>query len=57
MESTINAIFTVLGFVLAGSAIAPVYKAVKRETVIRVHHGLPPIEGFSQKLTGMKLKY
>jgi len=57
MESTINAIFTVLGFVLAGSAIAPVYKAVKRETVIRVHHGLPPIEGFTQKLTGMKLRY
>lgn len=51
MESTINAIFVILGFVLAGSAIGPIYRAVKTETVLRVHQGLEPLSGFTRRLT------
>jgi cytochrome c biogenesis factor len=52
MESTINAIFTVLGFVLVGSAMGPIYRAVKTETVLKVHQGLHShLEGFTRKLT------
>ena len=57
MESTINAIFVILGFILAGSAFGPIYRAVKTETVIRVHRGLPPLEGYTRKLTGTKLPF
>ena len=52
MESTINAIFVILGFVLAGEAIVPLYQAVKTATVVRVHRGLPPLERYTRKLTG-----
>ncbi len=52
MQSTINALFTVLGIVLAGAAIGPVYRAVKTEAVTRIHHGLPPLEAYTRKLTG-----
>ena len=43
MESTVNAVFVILGFVLAGSAFGPIYNAVRTETIIRVHRGLEPL--------------
>lgn len=52
MESTVNAIFTVLGIVLAGAAIGPTYRAIKTETLLKVSGGLPSLESFSRKLTG-----
>ena len=51
MESTINAVFTVLGIVLAGSAMRPIYGAVKNATLLKVHQGIPSLENFTRKLT------
>lgn len=52
MESTINAIFTVLGIFIAGSAIAPIYRAIKIEALLKVHYGLPSLESYTRRLTG-----
>jgi hypothetical protein len=51
MESTISAILTILGILVAGATINPLYQAIKKETVVRVHQGLPSLESYTHKLT------
>jgi len=58
MNSVIEGIIGTLTLLTLGAALGPIYKAVKTETVIKVHHGLhSSLEPFTQKLTHQKLKY
>jgi hypothetical protein len=56
MESVITAIVGVLMLLGAGTLTSSFYHSIKKETILRVHRGLTPMTGFTQKLTGTKLK-
>lgn len=57
MKSVIETIVGILMLIMAGSAFSSLYKAVKTETIIKVHRGLPSLEGYTRKLTHTKLPY
>lgn len=58
MNSVIEAIVGALALLTLGAALGPIYKAVKTETVIKVHQGLHnSLEPFTQKLTRQKLRH
>ena len=57
MNSVIQAIVGILMLLGLGAGIGSFYRTVKTETVIKVHNGLhSSLEGYTQKLTGTKLK-
>jgi hypothetical protein len=59
MKSTIDAIVGILMIALAGTALAPLYHWVKKETLTQVYAGLHQehLETFTRKLTHTRLKY
>ena len=54
MKSVIDIVTGVLAFLMLSYSIESIYHVVKKETVLKVHKGLPSLEVFTQKLTKMK---
>ncbi len=57
MKTVIDAIVGILILLGIGTVGASLYKSVQKETLLKVHQGLPSLERYTQKLTGTKLKY
>jgi hypothetical protein len=58
MNSVINGIVAILMLLGAGTLTSSFYHAVKKEAVVQVNRGIHThLTGFTQKLTGTKLKY
>ena len=55
MKPVIDMVTGVLAFLMLSYSIESIYYVVKKETVLKVHKGLPSLEVFTQKLTKMKL--
>lgn len=56
MKSVIDAIVGILMLLGIGSVSLSLYNSVKKEALLKVHHGLPSLEKYTQKLTRTKLK-
>lgn len=57
MKSAIDAVVGFLMIITVGSGMTSLYRAIKNESLFKVHKGLPSLESYTQKLTGKKLKY
>lgn len=57
MKTVIDAIVGFLMLLGIGSVSLSMYNNFKKETLLKVHQGLPNLERYTQKLTGTKLNY
>jgi hypothetical protein len=57
MKTVIDAIVGILMLLGIGSVSLSMYNNFKKETLTKVHQGLPSLERYTQKLTGTKLSY
>lgn len=54
--NTVNGIFVALTLVFGGGyALDKIYVAVKRAAIEQIHHGMPPLSGFTNRLTCSKI--
>lgn len=56
MNSVVSSIAGILMAILLGTSIQSIYTKVKKETVVKVGRGLTPLEGYTRKLTKIKLR-
>ena len=55
-KAVIDAVFSILGIVLTWHSFGFVYSTVQRETLLRVHRGLPSLEHFTDQLIAPRSK-
>lgn len=57
MKAIIDALVGILMILGIASTAGAFYKAVKTESILKVYQGLSPLETYTRKLTGSRLKY